>query len=436
MCLFSGLLLFIAGAALAYFVVVPLALPWLFGFGGPSLVPLITAEEYFSFVFSMVLTFGVSFELPIVVLALAALGIVTPQFLSKYRRHAIVVIVIIGAFLTPGDMVWTTIALAVPLYALYELSVVGRVRDLPTEGAPSRAARGRTGGGCRCEALARRGLPSTAGSRSAASARRFPRLPGAAGALSSRAPRDTTKDSTRFKWAAPDSVMRSSCCARRGYSVTRYQSDTAYFNAADPRSSTCSRRTSAATAVQRDSQTVVSDSGIYYTQATRHITTGGNYVITPGSGQADIVSTRPGRVDYVDGRTIVHAITNARLPVNNGETWYIDVALARVIVDSTSGKSATAYVRGGSMTSCDDTIPDYHFEYQGSEADRGQHDRGATGGAVHQGYSGDVAAVHLQRHAPRPPQRHSSAAVRRRRHRAQQLHRIGATSITSATTGR
>lgn len=122
--LYSGVLLFVGGAALAYFEVIPLALPWLFNFGGPSLVPLITAEEYFNFVFAMVLTFGVSFELPIVILALAALNIVTPQFLSKYRRHAIVLIVIIGAFLTPGDMVWTTIALSVPLYALYELSVL------------------------------------------------------------------------------------------------------------------------------------------------------------------------------------------------------------------------------------------------------------------------------------------------------------------------
>ena len=122
--LFSGTMLFVAGAALAYFVVVPLALPWLLDFGSESMKPLITAEEYFGFLFAMVLTFGVSFELPIVVLALAALGIVTPQFLNKYRRHAIVLIVIIGAFLTPGDMVWTTIALAVPLYALYELSVI------------------------------------------------------------------------------------------------------------------------------------------------------------------------------------------------------------------------------------------------------------------------------------------------------------------------
>jgi sec-independent protein translocase protein TatC len=122
--LFSGLVLFVSGAALAYFIVIPLALPWLFQFSGPSMVPLITAEEYFAFVFAMVLTFGVSFELPIVVLGLAALGIVTPQFLNKYRRHAIVLIVIVGAFLTPGDMVYTTIALAVPLYLLYELSVV------------------------------------------------------------------------------------------------------------------------------------------------------------------------------------------------------------------------------------------------------------------------------------------------------------------------
>jgi sec-independent protein translocase protein TatC len=122
--LFSGLVLFVSGAALAYFVVVPLALPWLFSFGGPSLVPLITAEDYFSFIFAMVLTFGVSFELPIVILALATLGIVTPMFLTRYRRHAIVLIVIVGAFLTPGDMVWTTIALSVPLYGLYELSVL------------------------------------------------------------------------------------------------------------------------------------------------------------------------------------------------------------------------------------------------------------------------------------------------------------------------
>jgi sec-independent protein translocase protein TatC len=85
---------------------------------------MITAGDYFGFVFSLVLAFGVAFELPVVLLGLAGLGVVTPQFLSHYRRHAGAAAVVIGAFLTPGDLVWTTIAMAVPLYCLYELSIV------------------------------------------------------------------------------------------------------------------------------------------------------------------------------------------------------------------------------------------------------------------------------------------------------------------------
>ena len=121
---FFAVFLFRGGAALAWFEVLPLALPWLMGFGGNALEPMITASEYFGFATSMALAFGVAFELPIVILALAALGVVTPQMLNKYRRHAILAVVIIGAFLTPGDLIWTTIAMAVPLYLLYEISVV------------------------------------------------------------------------------------------------------------------------------------------------------------------------------------------------------------------------------------------------------------------------------------------------------------------------
>jgi sec-independent protein translocase protein TatC len=115
--------LFLAGVSLAYFVVLPLAVEWLLGFQTQALEPMITASDYFSFATSLALAFGLCFELPIVILALAALGIVTPQFLNKYRRHAIVACVIVGAFLTPGDLVWTTIAMSVPLYVLYEISV-------------------------------------------------------------------------------------------------------------------------------------------------------------------------------------------------------------------------------------------------------------------------------------------------------------------------
>jgi sec-independent protein translocase protein TatC len=82
------------------------------------------AENYFGFVFSMVLSFGLAFELPVVILLLAAAGLVTPRLLNRYRRHAVVLIVVLSAFLTPGDFVWSTLAMAVPLYLLYELSVL------------------------------------------------------------------------------------------------------------------------------------------------------------------------------------------------------------------------------------------------------------------------------------------------------------------------
>lgn len=116
--------LFVSGVCLSWFVVLPLALPWLMGFATEALEPMITASEYFGFAISMTLAFGVCFELPIVIVSLALLGLVTPQFLNKFRRHAIVVCVVVGAFLTPGDLIWTTLAMAVPLYFLYEVSVL------------------------------------------------------------------------------------------------------------------------------------------------------------------------------------------------------------------------------------------------------------------------------------------------------------------------
>ena len=116
--------LFLCGVSLSYFAVMPLALRWLLAFQTASMEPLISGLEYFDFLFTMSLAFGLCFELPIVILALTMLGIVTPMFLRKYRRHAAVICVVIGAFLTPGDLFWTTLAMAVPLYLLYELSIL------------------------------------------------------------------------------------------------------------------------------------------------------------------------------------------------------------------------------------------------------------------------------------------------------------------------
>ena len=119
----GGIALFATGVVFAYAIILPLSLPWLFDFFGTAIEPMISANDYFGFVFSVVLSFGLAFELPVVVLLLAAAGLVTPQFLSRYRRHAVVLIVVAAAILTPGDFVWSTRALSVPLYLLYELSV-------------------------------------------------------------------------------------------------------------------------------------------------------------------------------------------------------------------------------------------------------------------------------------------------------------------------
>jgi sec-independent protein translocase protein TatC len=72
----------------------------------------------------MCVTFGLVFEIPIIILALTAMGIVTPEFLSRYRRHSIVVCFTVAAFITPGADPYSLVALAVPLYALYEGSIL------------------------------------------------------------------------------------------------------------------------------------------------------------------------------------------------------------------------------------------------------------------------------------------------------------------------
>jgi len=121
--LLSATLLFLAGVALAYFLVLPLTLKFLFGLEAQSLTPMITVSEYFGFVTSMCLAFGAVFEVPIVIVGISALGIVSPQTLGKFRRYAVIISYGAAAIITPGDLLTTTIALAVPLYLLYELSV-------------------------------------------------------------------------------------------------------------------------------------------------------------------------------------------------------------------------------------------------------------------------------------------------------------------------
>lgn len=114
---------FLAGIAFAYFTMLPAALKFFAGFGSTTIENNIAINEYMSFVISLLLAAGVVFELPMVSWFLSRLGIVTPAFMRKYRRHSIVAIFVLAAVLTPGTDPVSQILLAIPLLALYEISI-------------------------------------------------------------------------------------------------------------------------------------------------------------------------------------------------------------------------------------------------------------------------------------------------------------------------
>ncbi len=122
--LYMGLVLFLAGVALAYFVALPITLRFLVGFQVESLTPNYTATGYIGFVVKLLLAFGIVFELPVVILVLSVLGVVTPTFLRTKRRHALVGMLVLASLISPGDMINVTILLTVPLVALYEFSIL------------------------------------------------------------------------------------------------------------------------------------------------------------------------------------------------------------------------------------------------------------------------------------------------------------------------
>ncbi len=122
--LIAATLLFAAGIAMSVFVFVPMTMSLMEKLPGDSLDQMFMASEYFGFLFAISLAFGVLFELPIVILVLTAIGLVTPQFLSKYRRHAAVATLVICEIVTPGDFIISTLMLWIPVYGLYEVSVI------------------------------------------------------------------------------------------------------------------------------------------------------------------------------------------------------------------------------------------------------------------------------------------------------------------------
>ncbi len=121
---FFSTLFFIGGAAFGYFIVFPPAFKFLVGYTNDYLVSLPSVSEYFSLALRLLLAFGVVFEMPILMVFLARIGVVTVSFLHKNRKYAILLDFVIAAVLTPTPDVVNQLMMAIPLMVLYEISVV------------------------------------------------------------------------------------------------------------------------------------------------------------------------------------------------------------------------------------------------------------------------------------------------------------------------
>jgi sec-independent protein translocase protein TatC len=120
-----GTVAFIIGASFAYYLVIPYGYHFLINFGSPDDRPLITLTEYFRLTLKLLFAMGLIFEVPVVLVLLAKMGIVRSEFLSRYRRHAAVLVAVVSAIITPTPDAFTMILVMVPLYILYEISILG-----------------------------------------------------------------------------------------------------------------------------------------------------------------------------------------------------------------------------------------------------------------------------------------------------------------------
>jgi len=120
-----GSVLFLAGGAFALFVIIPFAIQFLVNFGQEQgLKPMITISSYIDFIIKFTLAFGLVFELPVVITLLSLIGVVTPQFLSKNRKYAILLNFIAAAILTPTPDIINQSLMAAPLCILYEVGII------------------------------------------------------------------------------------------------------------------------------------------------------------------------------------------------------------------------------------------------------------------------------------------------------------------------
>ena len=117
--------LFFSGVFFGYYIVTPLAINFLANFTlDPSIINEFSLSSYISLVATLTLACGIAFQLPIVVYVLAKVGVLTPSFMREYRKHAMIVILIVAAVITPSPDIYSQVIVAIPLFLLYELSIL------------------------------------------------------------------------------------------------------------------------------------------------------------------------------------------------------------------------------------------------------------------------------------------------------------------------
>ncbi len=123
--LFLSMVFFAGGVLFAYFIIFPFAFKYLLGFSTDLVEALPSMREYLGLASTLLLAFGFIFQLPLVVTALARVGVLTPRFLSKNRKYAILLFFIVAAIVTPTPDAVNQCLMAGPLIILYEISIMG-----------------------------------------------------------------------------------------------------------------------------------------------------------------------------------------------------------------------------------------------------------------------------------------------------------------------
>ena len=349
----AGLLLFLTGALMAYLWVLPAALRILFSFQREDLEFIITANEYFSFASLFILAFGIVFELPLVIVLLAAFGLVDPVVFARQRPIALVIGAVVAALLTPPDVFSMTMMLG-PMIVLYEAGilvarVVWRSRKASAAAAASTAL-----------------VALLAGAGSPARAQQPPPPPPSS--VQQQTPRPQRQDSlspdsavTRRSldttaarglglptapsrsFPAADSLLRE-LMQREGFRVTRYAGDSLSLEAATRRIDV-----TGTALVEREGSTLEADT-VQFFQADCRLRARGRPTLFD---QSTVLVGEEMGYNTCEHRGIVEdALTTFK---QSGVDWFLRGALA---VDSASTR---LYAGGSHITSCDMRVPHWHF---------------------------------------------------------------------------